>query len=203
VTPLAYLIAKDVVERMRARNYPARFAYGPRRPGFDSHPGAILVHVDRDRQAGDTVEAPTGMRSNPRAVGRRDLGCAAFLWCASTTPGAMDHDHEALCDDVADAFLVALRECLIEAKSDAPAIIEARFLTLQEIDALTGIDAVPGHVPAERHGFAVYLIRYRAARALLTRNYAGEARPTGEVTGVTSRTDVSTWGLDDDTGCGA
>lgn len=189
MSPQTYLLMRNVSEKMRARNYPVRFEYAPdavAREGRD-----LTIVVERDREQGDTLGAPTGAQRQADSARKRMLGCIARFYVKSSKPNATVWDHEELCDHVVDAFLFALYEWGAEGRAGDLPVTESRYLGASELKQ------------EERWAGLVYQIRFKVPRGLRGVTYEGQGRPTGEASAVASRTDVSGPGADDDTGCGA
>lgn len=179
---------RDVAQKLHDRAYPVRFEYGPDavvREGRD-----LLVVMQRDREQGDGVGPPVGVRENPRGVRVRSLGVVARVYVRSSKPNATVWDHESLCDHVVDALFVALYEWGAEAKAGDLPVRESRYLSAAELSN------------DERWAGVVYQIRFQLPRGLQRVTYQGAAQPTGSASTIASRTDVHGPGGSDDTGCG-
>lgn len=189
---MIYELSQAVTADLRAREFPIAVEYSPRVVNSEAFPDSVIV-FERD-DAPDAVTAAVGVQSNPRKYRTRTVGGRILVYARSNADGADVGEHESVCEDLVDAVIVSLIDCVSAAKGgpDVP-IVEARYLRREERPE---VEQWPGRV---------YLLRFRVPRAVFKRDGAGAARPTGAATGVQNRTGVRLRGgnpdADPETGC--
>jgi hypothetical protein len=192
-----YQMTQDLRALLHAKGFPVRVHYGPEpltRQGFDS----LTVVAAWDRESGDAVTPVRGARTNPRGLLVRSVGVRFDLYAQASVVGARVNDHEALCQSLVDAVLVALYEWTRAARALDFAVVEAR--PLSELDGVE-YETWPG---------CAYRLRVRVPRVVLSTRYdpslAPVPRPTGSPASVQSRTDVTVRAApadaDPEIGCG-
>ena len=184
---MIYAMTQALQDKFYAKKFPTAFEYGPRRLHVDAQWLDHLVIVERDREASDTLEPVNGARNNPRCYCNRGQSVKATIYARSNLDGARVNEHEAECEQIVDAFIVALFQWGTESKAllgdVTPTISERRYLKLSEFPEA---EAWPG---------VVYLIRFRVMRGVYERDYEGNARPIGSATGVANELDVQLNGV--------
>jgi hypothetical protein len=160
-----------------ARKFPTSFEYGPKQVAPEAWSDHLLV-LERDHEAGDTLNPPNGAQSNPRRYANRGLAVKATIWAKSNLDGARINEHQAECEQIIDAFLVSFSEWatahLALLGNVAPSFQEMRYLKASELPQ--GGDTWAG---------VVYQIKFRVNRGVEKRDYEGAARPTGAAATVT------------------
>jgi hypothetical protein len=156
-------MTRDLEAALQARKYPFRIEYGPSKIGRKVNGTSILV--ERDRKTSDSIEPPPGNRPNPRMNAVRGLAVRARFFVRSSKKGAHIGDHERECEALVDAFIVSLREWIVEARAGTfPKVVEARFLSAEECD---DVEEWPG---------VAFVLRFTVSRAVLRLDYTGAAR---------------------------
>lgn len=181
---MIYQMSRDLEANLRERLFPVEVMYTARRdPG--RVPCSYTIVVERDTQQGDSVEPPRGATADPRQVRTRRLGVIATFYVSSPLDGARRQEHERVCDQLVDAWIVSLLEWVAQSRGlrDMVSFTEARYLADDEIDG------------AEVSASVVYRMRFTVPRAVAKKTYEGEGRPTTELLGVTSSTRVSLDGV--------
>ena len=170
---MIYDLARGVDTIMQARSYPVRVVYGPERLKRGTPTDSVIV-VERDRDAGDQFQPTQGVRVNTRRVATRMLGARATIWAKTNLAGARVNEHEAYCEQLVDAFYVAVHEWMQAATGVATfGVSEAKYLAaheLADVEAWTGV---------------VYSLRWRVPRGVYSTDYHGLGLPTGEATATT------------------
>lgn len=192
---MIYRMGRNLETALRARKFPLKIEYGPEAHAKLNYPSGVIV-LERDSERGDSaLQAPRGTQRNPRKSGRREIGCVATIYGASTTPGARRPEHEGVCDTFVDAFLAELEKWAKLAQIVFISVDESRYLSAAE---RSGEQTWPG---------VVYRVRFRVPRTVFDRDYTGAAEPTGSPAHVSNRTEVRIAGEegagDPDVGCGA
>ncbi len=164
-----YIMAREVAEGLISRGYPVEVLYGNTR--LSSAVGVVgrRIVVERDRRGPEAYGSFPGGQPNPRPAGVRGLAIVATVYAQSLTSGAKVEDHEYDCDRLVDAFFSELVEWCSDAGTDYPEVVEARMLGQD--------DFPPGGWPPG----AVYRLRFRVKRAIVRRDYDGDAEPTGMI----------------------
>lgn len=161
---MIYRMSRDLEANLRARKYPVRVVYGPERfLGTRREPFGI--RIERDRTSSEPVDTAHGFQRNPRKVMTRTMGVTAKLSATSPVPNARINEHEALCDQLVDAFLVSLVEWSTAAKAGDISVVEDRYLSDEEIDK------------SEHANGVVYLVRFTIQRGVVRRDFDGSALP--------------------------
>lgn len=173
---MIYTMAREVDERLRTRKYPVHIEYGP--APLERYGYASCITIERDSTTGDTLGPPPGTRQNPDVRAVRGVGVVAFVYVASTLPGARRNEHEYECDRIVDALVAELLMWGVEAKAGAFTFTEARYLTAEE---RSGERTWPG---------VAYVLRFKVPRAVKVVDYTGQARPTGTPGGVQNEVHV-------------
>lgn len=174
---------------LQARKFPVRVAYGPERTARENYDALIVI--ERDREAGDSVDFAPAVQRNPRRVKARLIGCVAHVYAKSSRAGARVEDHEFMCDLFVDALIAAIAEWCVGGQAFEPAFVEARYLNANERNA-----------PETWPGVA-YRLRFRVQRGITRSDYTGEGEPTGELAGFANRTEARLFGTGDPVlGCG-
>jgi hypothetical protein len=191
-----YRCARALGAKLTARGFPVPVKYGPERatPNGPVTSAATRVVVERDRGTSETFEPPKGQQVNPRKLATRTLGAKATIYARSNKPGAMVQEHEALCDQIVNALFVALYEWAAAEKLTAVKIVDAKYVAASELNDL---ETWPG---------VIYVLRWGVPTGVFTLDYAGDARPEGEASGVSNTTQVFLTGAaggDPEIGCGA
>lgn len=170
------------------RKFPTIFEYGPRRTAVETTYDHFVV-VERDRDATDQLASVNGVNENPRRVCNRQLAVKATIYAQSRLGGARVNEHEFECEQIVDAFVVALQEWGGEARARlggvAPTVSELRYLKASEF---LGGEQWPG---------VAYMIRFRVARGVYARDYEGQGNPVGLVSHVANEVNVRESDADD------
>ena len=176
---MIYALHYDLKGMLDELKFPIHWLYGPTPVTVDGYP-ALTVVVERNRDGqSDAIRAPQGAHPNARQSRVRELPAKITIYARETAvAGAHIGDHETLCEKVVDALIVALAEWGTAAKVGTIAITEARYL---RADERADVEKWPG---------VVYVLRFTVPRGVRRRDFLGNARPTGTVTGVGNRTDV-------------
>ena len=175
-------MAADIEGRLHLRKFPLKVHYGPERLTREITRSLVIL-VRRDQQLGDQVRAVVGAERNPRKSQVRDIGVVADIYASANVTGARINEHQHLCDQVVDAFLVALHKWGFESGAGHIPIAEARYLTSAEKEA------------EELGPSLVYRLRFRVPRAILDRDYEGNAAPEASPSGLATQTRITVDGL--------
>lgn len=159
---MIYRMSRDLESNLRARKYPVRVVYGPER-FLGTRRDPFGIRIERDRTASEPVSTAHGFQRNPRKAMMRTLAVVAKLSATSPIPNARINEHEALCDQLVDAFLVSLQEWATAAKAGDVVVTEDRYLSDEEIDK------------SEHANGVVYLIRFTIQRGVVRRDFDGAA----------------------------
>lgn len=162
-------LAADIAAKLVDRGFPVEVCYGSERLSSAVGVAGRRITIERDRRGPDNLAPFPGGQRNPRATGVRGVAVQATVHAQSTRSGALLSEHERDCDQIVDAFLVELQDWCTEAKAGAPEYVEARLL---------GPDDFPG---GQQPPGATYRVRFRVSRAILRRDYVGNAEPTGTI----------------------
>jgi hypothetical protein len=197
---------RDIAETLATRQIPFPVYYGPENTTRDRFDTAIVF--ERERGANDLFRAGQGAQRNPRKREIRELAAQVTIYARSSLGGAHIGDHERLCEQLADAVIIALEEWGTASRAGHIPITEAKYLSAADLateqDAPDArVDVWPG---------VVYRIKFRVPRGMRVETYTseaapGEAEPTGAAVGVTNQTQVRLQGgdpeADPELGCGA
>lgn len=162
---------RDIEEDFRKRKFPSAFVYGPERVTREGYFDHAIV-FERDREASDTVGPVKGSQSNPRKMRVRELCVKCTIYAQSRLEGPRINEHEAECEQIVDALVIALAEWGEASRAGDLPITESRYLKAEEREA---VEVWPG---------VVYVLRFRVPRGVTARDYTRAARPTGAATGV-------------------
>jgi hypothetical protein len=171
---MIYQMSQDIESNLKGRKYPVEITYGPERLKR-SGCGSYEIVMNRDDESGDAVHPVQASRSNPKMWAKRALGVVATFYVASPVSGAMISDHQRDCDALVDAFLVEVIAWGEASKAGAIDFGESRYLNASE------------HNGSEYFGDVVYRLRFEVPRALLERDYNGDARAVGAPTTVSNQ----------------
>jgi hypothetical protein len=167
-------MSQDIEANLKGRKFPVEIVYGPerlKRAGC----GAYEIAMHRDDESGDAVHPVQASRPNPKMWAKRALGVVATFYVASPVSGAMLSDHERDCDALVDAFLVEVIAWGEAAKAGTIEFAESRYLNAVEYNG------------SENFGGVVYRLRFEVPRALLERDYNGDARAVSAPTKVSNQ----------------
>jgi hypothetical protein len=164
-----YTMASEIATRLVGRGFPIEARYEGER--ICSAVGVVGRRIDfeRDKRVPDAFYPFPGGQRNPRATGVRGVAVVATIYGQSSKRGARAAEHQRDCDQLLDALLVELREWSVEARAGEPEIVSGRLLGP---DDFTGVDMPQG---------AAYELHFRIPRAILRRDYIGDAEPTGTI----------------------
>ena len=157
-----------LADELRAQGCPVPVVYGPTRTS-STLVGSRVV-VERDRDAGDGLQAPRKTSRNPRMRFIRPLGARIMVFGQSTLDGADTYDHERVVDQVVDLIFVALDKIVRAVEMTAWAVTSSKLLTAEEAE-LAGITTWPG---------AIYRIGLTIDRGVYERRWMSEAGVGGE-----------------------
>jgi hypothetical protein len=169
---MIYRMSRDLEENLRVRKYPVAITYGSRRLAM-AGPGSYEIVIRRDDEAGDEVLPVQGSAHNPRKSCVRKLAAVATLYVSSPVSGAMVNDHEHLCDELADAFIVEALNWGTAAQSEV-AFGETRYLTPAEYNE--------GEIGCG----VVYRVRFEVSRGVTDKDFEGAGSETATVLGVST-----------------
>jgi hypothetical protein len=167
-------MSKDVSDILRARNFPVRVEYGPERLTRGMQAGSPLILFERDRESGDGVRPAQGAQRNARMKRVRDLGVLVTVFAQSSQDGARSNEHEAFCDSIVDALIVALDEWFQGAKTGAlPEYSESKMLPASELEG-----------EYRQWAGCVYRLRFDLPRGVREWTHVAEdTRPRGDLPG--------------------
>lgn len=167
---MIYECANALAVKLKAQLFPTAIEYGPRRLSVETYHDHLVI-IERDREATDQLAPANGHQVNPRRYFNRTLAVKATIYAQSRLDGARVNEHEAECEQIVDALLVALQEWGAEVVARlgdvTPTISEMRYLKLTEFQEG---EAWPG---------VVYVLKFRVGRGVYRRNYELGARPQG------------------------
>jgi hypothetical protein len=170
-----------IADDMDRRKFPITFAYGPLRQAHAL--GSYVLVIERDRDATDTIEPTTGVKTNPRRVANRGLGVKASIFVRSPLPGATIAEHEFDCEQMVDALIDAVLTSGRTATGAAWVEFgEARYMKPAELDHLDGVETWPG---------VAYLLKWRIPRGVTRADFKGAGLPTGAATATSNVIRVS------------
>lgn len=164
--------------RLHKRKYPVAFFYGPERLGRTT-PASMQVVFSRDTVDGDKITGIVGTLRNPRKQDVRALGVVAILSVQFPRTGAMQHEHEHLCDDLVDAVTTEVGDWCVSSQAGQPEWVESRYLSEEEVSG------------AELGAGVHYIIRFRISRGVYTRDFDGAGLDEGTISKATSGTEVT------------
>jgi hypothetical protein len=176
-----YECVQDLQAKLTAQAFPTLLEYGPRRLAVEAWHDHLVI-VERDRENADLLAPVNGQQTNPRRYCNRRQAVKFTIYARSNLDSARVNEHEAECEQIVDALIVAIAEWGTEARarlgSVDPTITEARYLKLAEFPEQ---EAWPG---------VVYVIRLRIDRGVYKKTYEGAARPTGHASHVGGELEV-------------
>ena len=189
-----HMMAEAVALKLAQQHYPAHVQYGPVVAQPANYPSG-LIQIERDDTASDGLEPTQGARSNPVYRGVRRMAGRVLIYAQETREGAQLEEHQTLCEQYVDAFLVAVSEWCVETErgNDPLRVTSARYLTPTERNHEV---VWPG---------VVYRIQFSIPRAVLKLSFEGAARPAAPFPSVVNRTDVKYPGTNEtppDANCG-
>jgi hypothetical protein len=179
-------LADDVRADLHTRKYPHPVIVGPERVARDSF--AMAIVFERDRSAGDSIEAPRGANNiNARAVFGRVVSGQFTVYARCHKQGAMQCEHEEECDRVCDGVLSALYR--VAQRRHLPLrVVDSRLLTRSDLNAdVGGGKDMSGERWADAAGCAAR-VRFSVETAVLDVDYTGASQPTGIVDDVAAPT---------------
>ncbi len=183
-------MSKDVETLLHAKKFPLKVHYGPERMHREGYPENVVI-FERDREADDSLGPARGAQRNPRKMASRGLRSICTIYARNSRASAHVGDHEELCEKFNDAVLAAMHNWAKTTAAEGFTIDGGKYLSFEE-----RLTEAKRHAPGvkaeaiEQWPGAVYRIRFTLPRALLDLNYAGDGLPTGELTGMASRTDA-------------
>ena len=173
---MIYTMAREVAARLQARSYPVDVLYlagrvnqPPQRVGSSVGVDGYRVTFARDRKGADSFSAFPGTQGNPAAAGVRGVAVVVEVYGRSPKRGGRGAEDEHVCDQLVDAVFDEVQRWCREAGAGAPEWVQGRLLGPEDF---RGQDAPAGEV---------YRLQFRVARAILRRDYAGNAEPTGSI----------------------
>jgi hypothetical protein len=183
-----YDVMRGLQAKFTARLFPTAFLYGPPRFAVDTVQDHWVV-IERDHDVSDQLSPANGVQQNPRRLANRKLAAKATIYARSNLDGARINEHEAECEQIVDAFVVAFSEWgaenLARLGGVGPSLQEMRYLKQAEF-----------HPEAETWPGVVYVVRFQVTRAVIVRNYESQAQPTAAPTGVENVIEVRLNGVD-------
>jgi len=181
---MIYDMAHEILASLRTQGYPVVMVYGDQHDGLDMHEASLVLHVDRNRQSGDTPPGEVhgqGVRRNADTRYQRSVGAIATIYARSEVDGAMLHDHESPCDQIVDAFLTHLELWGRANRAGWIPVTSSRYMRRDEQGGLPEGGQWPG---------VKYEIVFSVPRAVSALDYTKNGRPTGTVTGFRNQTRV-------------
>lgn len=167
-------LSKDVEGMLHARSFPVKVKYGPERLERGVNAGQCVIVFERDRESGDGVEAVKGSQRNARLKRVRMLGVVVTVYAQSSVHGARPSDHEAFCDSIVDALIIALDEWFVGTKT-------GELVQYSESKMLDGTEL--GGEYSQWPG-AVYRMRFDLPRGVREWTFVAEdTRPRGDLAG--------------------
>ncbi len=124
-----------------------------------------------------------GARPNPHYLYTRPTAIRIRIYAQSAEPGAMPEEHEALCETLVDATVIAIREWTVSNRQAEPIWTEARYLRASEIAA--------DFEEPEQWAGVVYQLKLQVRRAVVKLNFDGTALPEATIAKVKNRVLVS------------
>lgn len=205
---MIYDVSREVEDKLRAQKYPVRVYYGPERAHREPALGGVIIF--ERAPASESIVSPKGQQANPRKVATRQTQGRVRVYAKNTSAGARINEHEALCDYVVDAVIVAVEETITEAKMGVLSWGEARYLSPAELHAearerQTAENRTQSY-PLEQWPGVVYQLAFSFERGVMKQDWLHAARPEVAAPGFAGRTDAYlTNGPSDaepSTGCG-
>lgn len=173
---MIYSMARDIAEDLASRLYPVTVSYGGEPLRLHTSAGCYDISISREPKS-DAIRPPTGSHSSdPLRPHNRVQGVVAEFRVASGLAGARLNEHENACDDLVDAFIVALYEWAKAAK--AYPLDWGQCGYEPDDDASTQLPGVR------------YVLRFGVPRGIAKRKYAGYPAATATVAGVATSTTV-------------
>lgn len=201
---MIYDVSREVESKLRAQKYPFRVVYGPLHLHREDYPSGLIVF---ERAAvSESIGSPKGQQVNPRKLATRQTQGRARVYAKASKAGARLNEHEALCDYVVDAVIVAVEEAITEAKMGTLTWSEARYLTPAERQAEARdqqtADNRTQSYPLEQWPGVVYQLQFNFERGVAKRDWLHAARPEVGAPGFAGRTDAYLGDSGPSTGCG-
>jgi hypothetical protein len=155
--------------------------------------GRERIVIEHDE--GDSFVAPRGSRANPKHRFTRTMGAKVTIYAQSTGAGALEFEHRRRAEHILDLVLVALDD-IARKRKNAWTPTGGGFVIPEALE------------DSERHGGAVYELRFTFDRAVFEQTWAGDIKPEATVgeggVGIGSTTRASIIGANDnETACGA
>jgi hypothetical protein len=175
---MIFTMVKDLHDRLHRRKYPVVFSYGPERLGRTA-PASMHIVFSRDTVDGDKCTGIIGALRNPRKQDVRTLGVVAILSVQFPRAGAMQHEHEHLCDTLVDAVIVEIGDWCVSSQAGQPEWVETRYLSDEEVSG------------AELGAGVHYIIRFRIARGVYALDFDGSILDEGIISKVISGAEVT------------
>jgi hypothetical protein len=167
---MIYEISKEIAIELSAKLVPHPVIYGPERAPTSMASPRIVI--ERDRDGGDTYEAPKARTPNPKMVFVRQVGVVLRVFGKSPVNGAAVYDHERDADLVVDRLMVALHK-VVRARSNQYEVKSAGLLSAAAAKQV-GLEYWPG---------AIYEVRLTIDRAVTDVTWTGAAHATASMGG--------------------
>lgn len=174
---MIYELLTEVRALVAARDFPIDCVYGPLRAAPVASVGVLAVF---ERAGSDSVRGQQGANRGPLV---RDVAGRCTLFARSSLEGARQHEHEALCDQCVDAILVAASQVVQAWRTGLTMLAVSRsgYLDDRARDLLH-----PGYQSG-----VIYQLDFSIPRGVREVRFGGEARETGFIGEVQSRTDAN------------
>ena len=200
---MIYDVSREVDAKLRAQSYPFRVEYGPAHLHREGYPTGVIV-FERS-SAPEPIGSPKGQQVNPRKVATRQTQGRVRVYAKSGKAGSRLNEHQALCDYVVDAVIVAVEETITEARMGTLTWADARYLTPAELQAEARDQQVADNrtqtYPLEQWPGVVYQLQFSFERGVAKRDWLHASRPEVGAPGFAGRTDAYLGDSSPSTGC--
>ncbi len=158
---MIYELAKELAAALIVQGCPFPVVYGPERTSQVASRNRIVL----ERAPRESFDKPTANHPNPRMSHTRRLDCVFRVFAQSSYPGASQHDHERLADQIVD-MVVAELDILAKLRKNTWAMGSGGFVDSADAAGSMTLAGV------------VYEGHFGIDRGVFRKTWQGEARPT-------------------------
>jgi hypothetical protein len=161
---MLHQIGKELEARLVAKGCPYKVVDREPRGVAVTYKPRIVIESDGD----DKFGPPRGLSTNPKKHYTRKLSCKLTIYGKSLKPGALEHEHKQVVEQVLDLVLVGMRYVAAD-RLNAYELGGGRFVTPPDLDK------------SEVNKGAAYELKFTFDRAVSELNWAGEIFPETEI----------------------